>query len=130
MKQKTLGKLKQEVQTVVNRYIRLRDAGQVCISCRRTAKLEAGHFFPVKGYDGIRFDEDNIHGECAYCNRFNDAHLIGYAENLKDKIGSTRYYGLVERAEAYKRNGYKFTRSELEEIKQKYNEAIRTIQKR
>lgn len=127
-KTKTLGKVKQDVQNVVNKYIRLRDKDKPCISCGKYhPKKQAGHFHPVKGYDGLRFDEDNINGECPYCNCWDDGHLIGYSERLRERIGSTRYYGLIDRAHEYKCNGYKFTRSELVQIKQKFNDKIKEL---
>ncbi len=65
-KHKTLGKLKQEAQKAFNKYIRLRDSGAgffTCISCgmtKSTDEMDAGHFYPVQGYDGLRFNEDNV----------------------------------------------------------------------
>ena len=124
-RRQTLGKIKANVQRVVNKYIRDRDRNGdkfKCISCgniRDVRYMDAGHFYPIKGYDGIRFDLDNIHGECSRCNRFDDAHLIGYQINLEKKIGKKRLKQLHNKARGYKRNGYKFTRGELLEIKRK-----------
>ena len=127
-KQKTLGKLKQEVQAVVNAYIRKRDEGKPCISCGQYNTLQAGHFFAVGGYDGIRFIEDNIHGECARCNCWDESHLIGYRDNLLDRIGQERLDILYTAAANYKQYGYKFTRSELMEIKKKYQTKLNELQ--
>lgn len=115
-KRKSLPKLKAELQIIFNSYIRERDRNQPCISCGQFKTLQAGHFFPVKGYDSLRFNEDNVHGECAGCNCFDEGHLIGYYENLIARIGNERLEELKERARAYKKNGYKWTRSELEEM--------------
>jgi hypothetical protein len=126
-KQKTLGKLKQEVQNVVNSYIRKRDEGKPCISCMEHKTLEAGHYFSVGTYDGLRFDEDNIHGECNYCNCFDGKHLIKYTPNLIARIGTEKYDELFNKAREYKMNGYKFTRAELIEIKKKYQAKIKEL---
>jgi len=91
-----------------------------CISCNQFKENEAGHYFAVKGYDGLRFDEDNVNSECHYCNCYDESHLIAYGENLKKKIGQERYDALCERAAEYKRNGYKWSRSELIELIEKY----------
>jgi hypothetical protein len=82
--------------------------------------MNAGHFFPVKGYDGLRFDEFNVNGECVSCNSFNEGHLIGYNDNLKNKIGLKALNKLKQRAKEYKMNGYKWARFELEEMIKKY----------
>jgi hypothetical protein len=113
-KQKSLPQLKKELQVVFNKYIRQRDEGLPCISCGNyISNCQAGHYFSVKGYDGLRFDEDNVHAECEYDNCFNESHLIGYGINLKARIGEDKYNALLERAADYKRIGYKFSRTEL-----------------
>jgi hypothetical protein len=111
---KTLPKLKKELEIVFNHFIRLRDKYDPCISCGESRELQAGHYYSVKGYDGLRFDEFNVHGECAGCNCFDESHLIGYGDNLCKKIGVVQYQLLKMRAANYKMNGYKFTRTELE----------------
>ena len=115
-KRKSLPRLKSELQIIFNSYIRERDKNQPCISCGQFKPLQAGHFFPVQGYDALRFDQDNVHGECAGCNCFDEGHLIGYQDNLRIRIGNERLEELKERARDYKKNGYKWTRSELEEM--------------
>ena len=74
MKSKSLPKLKADLQKVFNQFIRLRDQDKPCISCGQVKLLQAGHYYPVQGYEGLRFDEFNVHGECAGCNCFNQAH--------------------------------------------------------
>ena len=117
---KTLPKLKKEAEKYVNAYVRKRDAELPCISCGKHKVLQAGHYYPVKGYDGLRFNTDNIHGECAGCNCFDESHLIHYTKNIKDRIGLERFEELEKAAADYKMNGYKYTRSELTEIIEKY----------
>lgn len=102
-KSKPIGKLLKEFQEVFNAYIRQRDKGKPCISCGEYNVLQAGHYFAVSGYKGLRFDEDNCHGEGACCNMFNESHLILYGINLKQKIGDLDYNALLRRAQAYKK---------------------------
>ena len=125
MKKEVIKKVK--VQEKCNEYIRLRDAGKPCISCGKVTTLQAGHYWPVGGYDGLRFDELNINGECAYCNAWDKAHLIGYRKNLIKRIGLESVEALDAKAEDYRRNGYKFTRSELLEIYNYYCEKIKQL---
>ena len=127
MKKKTLPKLKAELQKVFNEFIRLRDKDKPCISCGQFKDLQAGHFYCVKGYDGLRYDEDNCFGECSYCNCFDESHLIGYNAHLLERIGLERFKMLQEKAIAYKKNGYKWSRSEIEEMIKHYKTRINEL---
>ena len=126
-KAKSLPKLKAELQKVFNEFIRSRDLNKPCISCGQVKELQAGHFYSVRNYDGLRFDEDNCHGECIRCNCFDDDHLIGYSVNLIRRIGSERFVLLQERAISYKKNGRKWSRSEIEELIRIYKEKIKSL---
>jgi hypothetical protein len=124
MKQVSLPKLKKKAQLVFNAWIRQRDADKPCISCGKYKELQAGHYYSVKMYDGLRFDELNVHGECAGCNCFNDSHLITYGDNLRERIGDENMLRLKLRAVEYKKFGKKWTRDELNEIIKKYQNGI------
>jgi hypothetical protein len=125
-KTKSLPKLKKELQIIFNNFIRLRDEGQCCISCGEYKNiLQAGHFYHVGGYDVLRFNELNTNGECVGCNCFNESHLIGYSENLLEKIGTEKYEALKDAAADYKRNGYKWSRSDLVEKIAYYKEKVK-----
>jgi len=127
-KSKTLPKLKKELQLVFNAFIRKRDEGKPCISCGQFNTLQAGHYFAVGGYDGLRFNEFNCNGECVGCNCFNESHLIGYGENLIEKIGLEKYDQLKQQAKDYKMNGYKFSRSELTELIKVYKQKLKELE--
>ena len=126
-KAKSLPRLKAECQNVFNEFIRKRDEGLPCISCGENKLLQAGHYFPTQGYDGLRFNENNVNGECAGCNCFDDAHLIFYGENLLDRIGGTKLALLNAAAREYKQYGYKFTRSELIEKIEYYKQKLKLL---
>lgn len=126
-KAKSLPKLKADLQKVFNEFIRLRDKDQPCISCGQFKPLQAGHYYSVKGYDGLRFDEDNCNGECEYDNIYNESHLIGYGIRLTEKLGMDKYNALIERAATYKRQGYKWSRSEIEEKIKHYKAEIASL---
>ena len=128
IKEKSLGKLKKEVQEVCNRYIRLRDKGKPCICCDKFNKLQAGHFWAVGTYDGLRYDETNIHGECARCNAFDQNHLENYRINLKKRIGEEELKRLDMKAANYKANGRKWTRYELANILLYYKNKIKELE--
>lgn len=112
----TLPKLLAKTQEVFNRYIRKRDEGLPCISCGKYRDLQAGHYVPQKGGSFLRFHEWNVNGECSVCNGFDQFHLIGYRKRLIEKIG----LDAVEWLEANRNTVKKWTRTELEQIIQKY----------
>lgn len=89
--------LKKKAQIVFNAWIRKRDEGQPCINCGKYKKLQAGHYFAAGKYNSLRFNEDNVHGECLQCNYYNSqSHAQNYRPNLIKKIGIHRFE-LIER---------------------------------
>jgi hypothetical protein len=126
-KTKSLAKVKADLQKIVNKYIRLRDAGKPCVSCGQFKELQAGHYYAVSGYDGLRFNEDNIHGECSGCNCFNESHLIPYTLNIANRITEHGLEELHHQAAEYKREGYRWTRMELDELKEYYKKKIENL---
>jgi 5-methylcytosine-specific restriction endonuclease McrA len=124
-KTKSLPKLKNDLQLIFNQFIRERDKDQPCISCGiNKPYLQAGHYFPVKGYDGLRFNEFNVNGECPGCNNFDDSHLIHYGDNLRAKIGEDNYQYLKAMASNYKQGGWKWQRSDLIEMIAEYKRKL------
>ena len=139
-KRLTTAKLKLKLQVLFNKFIRLRDSGGgffTCISCsmtKSTDEMNAGHYYGVGNWDGLRFDEDNVHGECIPCNGWNDHHLFGYKENLIKKLGKKVFLELEQKARDYKMgtliNDYfngKWDRTVLEEKIVYYKQKIKDI---
>lgn len=118
---KSLPELIAKCQKLFNEYVRERDlTGDYfkCISCGEIKDerfMNAGHYYNVGHFPGLRFDEDNCHGQCIRCNKFLHGNLIEYRDNLFVKIGPERFNKLKVKAGLYKRNGYKFSRFEVEE---------------
>jgi hypothetical protein len=112
-------------QTVFNKYIRLRDAGNVCISCqKKPLKENAGHFYNANNHWNVRFNEMNVHLQCEHCNTFLSGNLIYYRENLINKIGNTEFLKL----EAESSKTRKYTIEELKEIIKTYKLKIKSCQ--
>jgi hypothetical protein len=112
-------------QQVFNKYIRLRDAGNLCISCqKKPLKENAGHFYNANNHWSVRFDERNVHLQCEHCNTFLSGNLIYYRENLLKKIGIEEFENLS--AEAMKTR--KFTIEELKEIIATYKKKCKEIE--
>ena len=78
-----------EAQSVFNKFIRLRDKDQPCISCGRyhQGKYDAGHYRSVGACPELRFCELNVHKQCAPCNDHKSGNIIEYRINLVNKIG-------------------------------------------
>jgi hypothetical protein len=130
-KKKTLAALKKELQEIFNEFIRLRDTeiGQgrkffTCISCGQPKELfemHAGHYWPVGGHEAVRYDEDNVHGQCRHCNYFKHGNEKGYRPRLIKKIGQKAFDALEMRAH----NRSKMMAFEVEYLIQEYKNKIK-----
>lgn len=80
-----------DAQAVFNKWIRLRD-GNFCISCQKPVKgqTHAGHYRTTKAASQLRFNEDNVHSQCATCNNHLSGNITEYRINLVRKIGTDR----------------------------------------
>lgn len=80
---------KQKLQTYFNTFIRLRDIKKGCVSCETNLenriKFDAGHYYPTT-YEGIRFDERNVHGQCVSCNRDKHSNTHEYRKRIINRI--------------------------------------------
>lgn len=127
---KKIPQLIKEAQREFNRYIRLRDAGKLCICCgaplgdRAVGGLfDAGHYRSVGSASHLRFDEDNCHGQRKVCNRYGAGRAVDYRIGLIARIG-------LERVLALESNNRprKWTREELIEIKREYRAKLKEIE--
>ncbi len=135
LKQKSISTLKGELQKIFNTYIRVRDTkyenGQpyfICISCndkKDIQQMHAGHFWPVGGNEAVRFDEDNVHGQCIKCNFYDHGSPLLYASNLLVKIGMTRYEALKIK----RHNRSKIMAFEVNLLIEMYSEKVKQLKK-
>ena len=120
---KTTSDYLKEVQVIFNKWIRLRDAGDVCISCQKTAKKEnAGHYRSVGSCPSLRFEPLNVHLQCEYCNTYQHGNLIPYRQNLIKKIGISSVEWLESNHEPKH-----YSKSDLIELKEKYRKLIKEL---
>jgi len=114
----------EETQIVFNRYIRLRDKDQLCISCNQEPlKKNCGHYYSQGGHSNVRFDEDNCHLQCEHCNTYLSGNLLNYQIGIQKRIGADRLIELSGRAHHQKL----WTIDELKDIKKKYQKKIRKL---
>ena len=121
---KTRSEWLKQAQTVFNQYIRLRDAGQPCISCQRhhQGQYHAGHYLTVGACPELRFTELNVHKQCSACNNHLSGNLVNYRINLIKKIGLDK----VEWLEG-KHEPLKLSIDEIKELIATYRAKIKSI---
>jgi hypothetical protein len=114
------------LQRLVNSYIRKRDEGLPCISCgAEWGKYtpSAGHFYPTT-YTFLRFNEDNIHGQCWYnCNKNRHGNQTEYRPKLEAKIGFDRLQWL----HAHRHDKANFSIEWLKEQIIKYKQKLKDL---
>ena len=121
----------QELQVIFNRYIRLRDRGQLCICCDKTLKdsgvwkfqYDAGHFLSTGSYPNLRFNEDNCHGQTVHCNRDKHGNQLEYAIRLPKRIGEQRYQDLLK----HRSEPLKLSIPEIKDLKTHYRKLITNL---
>lgn len=123
---KKLSDLESEAKKSFQKWIRLRDADQPCISCGivNTDDWCGSHYFPAGTYSGTIFDERNVHKSCNNnCNRHLSGNLIEYRINLVAKYGLDFVTALE--SDAIRLKQYRYTRDDLKALKRKYDAKIK-----
>lgn len=133
-----------EAQKVFNKYIRIRDRHESCISCGRNHEevestdgwkpggaWDCGHWLSRGAHPELRFDELNAHKQCKSCNggsgRFtkkNSTVSKDYRERLIKKIGLDAVEWLEGPHEPKK-----YTIDDLKEIIKVYKQKIKELVK-
>lgn len=116
-----------ELQVLFNRFIRLRDKDKGCISCHTAlkGKYDAGHYYSAGGNGEVRFNEDNVHGQCVYCNQHLHGNLLRYTDMLPNRIGLCKFRELKKLINTPR----KYTIPELVEMKVIYKDKIKELLK-
>ena len=119
-KLKSITDFKNEAKKEFQKWIRLRDKDQPCISCGvfETKLWDGGHFKKAELYFGVIFDEMNVHKQCRKCNRFLGGNELNYREGLIGRYGLEYVEEIEMRANNTRNQGW--NRTELTEIKEKY----------
>jgi hypothetical protein len=132
-----------EAQKWFNKFIRLRDANDLCISCDRSIEeiegndswkvggaWDCGHYLTRGARPELRFEELNAHKQCKSCNggsgkytKKNDTVGKLYRIKLIEKIGLEKVEWLEGLHEPTK-----YTIDDLKEIISKYKEKCKEIE--
>lgn len=126
-KLKTLSDYESEARRVFQKFIRMRDIAEPCISCgTEDSKIwDGSHLFKAEIYSGLIFNEMNVHKACRKCNYFLGGNEAGYKDGLIKRYGK-EYLEALESIKDEKRN-YSWTREELIEIKRIYNQKLKEL---
>lgn len=122
---------KKEAQAAFNAFIRERDNALNCISCGRNSQkkvlsgavFHAGHYRSRGANPELSFIEDNVHKQCAYCNKDLSGNVTNYRINLVKKIGIERLEWLEGPHELTR-----YTVDDYKEIKKKYRIKLKSLQ--
>ena len=118
-KLKTQAQLRNPIKLHFQKWVRLRDIKEPCISCGTTeAKWDGGHYLKAEIYSGVIFDERNVNKQCSYCNQYLDGNTAAYRQGLIKKIGLDQVIALEDLANETRTK--KWTIEELQTIKNKY----------
>jgi hypothetical protein len=115
-----------DAQAAFNRYIRLRDHDKPCISCGRNhqGQWHAGHYRSVGACPELRFEEANVHKQCAPCNDHLSGNIVEYRRGLIERIGIDQVEWLEGNHEAKK-----YTIEEIKAIKAEYTHKAKEVVK-
>lgn len=117
---------KRDAQVWFNKFIRIRDEAEPCISCQRhhNGQYHAGHFRTVKAAPELRFNELNCHKQCSVCNNHLSGNLLKYRANLINKTD----LATVEWLEG-KHEPLKLTIDEIKELIKVYQKKCKQLEK-
>ena len=112
-------------QKAFNKFIRLRDKDDPCISCGRHHKgqYHAGHYRSVGSAPHLRFNELNVSKQCSACNNHLSGNIAQYRIGLINKIGIENVEWLESNNDAKK-----YSIEEIIEIKKKYLKLCRELE--
>lgn len=129
-----------KTQTLHNKYVRIRDRSDCCISCGRGdndiiylgvgGKWDCGHYLTIGAHPELRFELLNSHKQCKKCNggagnfsKKDHTVMKEYRLRLIKKIGLDQ----VEWLEG-PHDPKKFTIPELKELQQHYKQLIKELE--
>jgi len=117
---------KQKLQKTFNKFIRIRDYQKGCVSCETSLigkKYDAGHFW-ASTYEGIRFNEWNVHAQCVHCNRHKRSNAHEYRLRITNRITPEQLQWLEDN----RHNELKLTIPMIKDLIDVYKQKIKDLQ--
>jgi hypothetical protein len=132
-KQKTISKLKKELDKIFSLYIRLREAtpeGLVkCFTCDKISHyklgIHAGHFMSRSRLATRWHDSGNVMPQCYRCNIHLSGNQYIYGLKLDERYGD----GTAKKIEKLSRDTVKMMRCDYEEMIEDYKERLKKLTK-
>jgi len=126
MRRKTLRFYMKNLDNVFGRYIKARDRYK-CITCGKimtpgSRECQAGHYVSRRCME-LRWDEKNVHCQCAACNHFKAGDLITYREQLIALYGEHEVIALEHRRHLTS----KYTIKELQALIEYYEGKLQEV---
>lgn len=125
-KLKTRSEWEAEAKSAIQRYVRLRDKEDGCISCDKPSTWQGqwhgSHFRQSGNVSATRFNLWNINKACSICNRHQGGAPIPYRIKLIDKIGIEKVSWLESQNHVVK-----YSIEYLQRIKKIFNKKARKL---
>ena len=121
------------LDSIFSKYIRLRDSDKngycKCVTCPKTGfwtkdGMQAGHFQTRTKYS-TRWDEKNVHAQCAGCNMVNGGQQYVHGIEIDKRYGE----GTADNIVRLSNNTKKFSTFELREMVSHYKEEVLRMMK-
>ena len=97
---KTRSDWMKDAEKSFNKFIRLRDESEGCISCGtlspkiarygKAGAWDAGHYRTKGACPELRFEELNVHKQCIHCNHHKSGNIVEYRIRIVEKIGAEK----------------------------------------
>lgn len=128
-KEDGLPELIKELDALVSRYVRLKNADKAgniqCYTCpavKPIAEMQAGHYVP-RGNMLLRYDVDrNIRCQCPHCNEYKRGNLTEFGKRLESELP-----GITETLLEESHIVYRYTREELRSMIKEYTNKIKLL---
>lgn len=116
---------------MVHEYVRLRDKGRPCISCNKPWQIgfHAGHYFKAELFETLRFNLNNINGQCPECNILNEGNFEIYSLMLPKRIGYDAFHNLQQLSKNDKRQSKVWNVENLQIIQDEVKSLMRYLNK-
>ena len=88
-------------------------------------RCDAGHYFSTS-HKNVTFNENNVHGQCVFCNQHQHGNLLNYQIGIEKRIGGEELIKLHEEAHKIR----KYTREELKDIIEIYKQKKKDVSNR
>jgi hypothetical protein len=122
--------LKNRAWKLMSEWVRRRDADEggttSCVTCRAPIfwkEAQAGHFVGGRT-NAVLFHPDLVHVQCVACNVFRGGNYAAYTLFMLDLYGREK----VEEFLSLKHKTVKLTRTDLEEIIEKYKTKLKELE--